>query len=146
MPYDCYYHIYSKEDVLTCAKRAGINWIFQTGDSQTRVFSAWMAALADTAFGKFVSDNTVLTNRGSTGAVADPRDNATWQSGGWSLRTTWQFYPQLWETWNQNVTRAFEKDALMLDHFNICPKTAEVPVGTTRVVIEFAPTRCTVLL
>jgi hypothetical protein len=38
VPYTCYHHMYSKEDVLRCANDTGVNWIHIMGDSQEREF------------------------------------------------------------------------------------------------------------
>lgn len=36
VPHECYYHMFNKTDVNTCAAKLGINWIHHTGDSQIR--------------------------------------------------------------------------------------------------------------
>ncbi len=38
MPYDCYYHLYIKEDLYACAASENVNWIHAMGDSQEREF------------------------------------------------------------------------------------------------------------
>jgi hypothetical protein len=38
VPYTCYYHMYSKHDLYTCANETGVNWIHVMGDSQEREF------------------------------------------------------------------------------------------------------------
>jgi hypothetical protein len=41
-PYDCYYHLYSKQDLLHCSAQCGIKHIHTIGDSQEREFVSMM--------------------------------------------------------------------------------------------------------
>jgi hypothetical protein len=36
VPYDCYYHMYNRDDLNRCAAKEGVEWIHAMGDSQER--------------------------------------------------------------------------------------------------------------
>ena len=38
VPYDCYYHLYTRDDLYACAVRDNVGWIHSMGDSQEREF------------------------------------------------------------------------------------------------------------
>jgi hypothetical protein len=42
VPYACYYHLYSKEDLYSCASKKNVSWIHTQGDSQEREFVSMM--------------------------------------------------------------------------------------------------------
>jgi hypothetical protein len=42
VPYTCYYHLYSKEDLYSCASKKNVSWIHTQGDSQEREFVSMM--------------------------------------------------------------------------------------------------------
>jgi hypothetical protein len=48
VPYDCYYHMYSKKDVHACAVREKVKWLVAMGDSQEREFIAMMKMMNGT--------------------------------------------------------------------------------------------------
>lgn len=45
VPYSCYYHLYTPEDISFCAKEKGINWIHFTGDSISREFVGYLMSV-----------------------------------------------------------------------------------------------------
>ena len=42
IPHDCYFHMFSKEDIYTCGGRDKVDWIHAMGDSQEREFVSMM--------------------------------------------------------------------------------------------------------
>jgi hypothetical protein len=48
VPYECYYHIYSKEDLYKCAAKDGVDWVLAMGDSQERELVALFKMLNGT--------------------------------------------------------------------------------------------------
>jgi DNA polymerase II small subunit/DNA polymerase delta subunit B len=42
VPYSCYYHLYSKEELYSCAAKKKVSWIHTQGDSQEREFVSMM--------------------------------------------------------------------------------------------------------
>ncbi len=106
VPYDCYYHLYSRADTYTCANKTGVDWILTMGDSQEREFIAQLkmmnGSVQDTA--KFEQADFVM----------DGSPN--------NLRATWQFYTESY-MWNDTFSnpRQFSTDQKYFDHFNIRP-------------------------
>jgi hypothetical protein len=45
VPYSCYYHLYSKEELYSCAAKKKVSWIHTQGDSQEREFVSMMKQL-----------------------------------------------------------------------------------------------------
>ncbi len=105
VPYTCYYHLYSRDDLYACAERTGVDWILSMGDSQEREFVAQLkninGSVHDTT--KFEQVDFIM-------------------HGSHSLRVTWQFYMSSLQWTNLTLhTRHFSTDQQYLDHFNIRP-------------------------
>jgi len=39
VPYDCYYHIYSADDILYCAEKKNISWFLVLGGTISLIFA-----------------------------------------------------------------------------------------------------------
>jgi hypothetical protein len=106
VPYDCYYHLYSRDDVYNCAQKTGIDWIHTMGDSQEREFIAHMKMMNGSV--------TSTTKFEQTDFVMHESPN--------NLRITWQFYTEtfLWTPAFENQ-RQFDMDKKLFDHFNVVP-------------------------
>lgn len=50
VPYTCYYHMFSKADLLTCAASWGDTWIHTFGDSQEREIPSHLKLIARVSF------------------------------------------------------------------------------------------------
>lgn len=106
VPYNCYYHLYSRDDTYTCAKKTGVDWILTMGDSQEREFIAQLKMMNGT-----VQDTTKF----------EDADFVMHESPN-NLRVTWQFYTSafMWVDAFGNQ-RSFALDQKYYDHFNIRP-------------------------
>lgn len=76
VPYTCYYHLFSAQDMYTCAAEAGVRWIHGVGDSQVRPFVVVLELMsgADGPKGKFKYADFMMG------------------SGNQQLRVSWQFF------------------------------------------------------
>jgi hypothetical protein len=129
VPYDCYYHMYTREDMLECTAKENINWIHTMGDSQEREFVASM--------------KTVNNDTGS----ATKFENVDFRMDGSpnNLRVTWQFYVESF-LWHDGFShpRTFATDQKIFDHFNIRPSEVErIECGVeTRSILFSVPELC----
>jgi hypothetical protein len=106
VPYDCYYHLYSKENVYSCAQKTGVDWIHSVGDSQEREFVASFNMMNSSVVGAKKFEQADFVMHGSPN----------------NLRITWQFYTEtfLWTSAFENQ-RQFDMEVKLFDHFNIVP-------------------------
>ena len=106
VPYDCYYHLYSRKDVYKCAADTGIDWIHTMGDSQEREFVAHMKMMNGSVEEATKFEQADFVMSGSPNG----------------LRVTWQFFAEmfLWTDWKREG-RPFWVDQKMFDRFNIRP-------------------------
>ena len=119
VPYTCYYHLYSRDDVYRCAETDKLDWILAMGDSQEREFVAHFKMMNGT-----VKETTKF----------ERADFVMHQSPN-KLRITWQFFMTAFF-----YTDAFLKprdfagmDQVYFDHFNIRPTA----VRASRVLWDF---------
>lgn len=111
VPYDCYYHLYSKEDLYYCAAQDDVRWIHAMGDSQEREFVSMFK----------------LVN-GSTQSVTKYMQTDFEMYGSPShLRITWQFFSTTMngqDRYDKSNGRDFNIDKVYFDHYNL--KVSEV--------------------
>ncbi len=57
VPHTCYYHLYDKQDLYTCAVKKDVDWIHAMGDSQEREFVSMLKMVngSETTYTKYDS-------------------------------------------------------------------------------------------
>jgi hypothetical protein len=115
VPYDCYFHLYSRDDMYHCAASTGVDWIHAMGDSQQREFVAHLKMMNGTVEETTKFEQTDFVMHGSPN----------------NLRVTWQFYTRSFLWTNASIhPRDFRVDQRYFDHFNIRPsETSGQPLG-----------------
>ncbi len=113
VPYTCYYHLYSRDDLYACAERTGVDWILTMGDSQEREFVAQL---------KFMNSSLQdTTDAFQADFVMDSSPNR--------LRITYQFFSAAFRWVDAVATqRSFAMDQRYFDHFNIRPSAVRAGV------------------
>jgi hypothetical protein len=127
VPYTCYYHLYSKEDLFNCAKRANIDWIHTIGDSQQREFVSMLKQVngsleSNTPY----SDVSFVTRDTSLFQYLEVLNSVVFQADfimhGSNLRVTFTAYADTLysdHAFSFSQNRSFSFDKNRFDSFNI---------------------------
>eukprot|EP01102_Stenamoeba_stenopodia_P012453 TRINITY_DN3946_c0_g1_i2.p1 TRINITY_DN3946_c0_g1~~TRINITY_DN3946_c0_g1_i2.p1 ORF type:complete len:287 (-),score=29.38 TRINITY_DN3946_c0_g1_i2:23-883(-) len=107
VPYDCYYHLFTPEELLFCAKKTGIKWIHVMGDSTSREVIASMLSMFPVGD---ISYNEIYETL---------RDAQT------SLQLSYEVFQRITEDGTLEFNE-FKPDQIQLDRFNLRRSDASV--------------------
>ena len=119
VPYDCYYHLYSREDAYACGEKTGIDWIHTMGDSQEREFVAHMKMMNGSVEEATKFEQADFVMSGSPNGI----------------RVTWQFFAESFLWRDAFKGRSFAVDQKLFDRFNIRPSEVRACVCVCATVV-----------